>query len=214
MPATAANKPLVIGLTGGIGSGKSAASEYFARLGIDIVDADIVAREVVEPGSDALLSIAQYFGPKILLADGSLDRVQLRNIIFSAPKEKTWLESLLHPLINQRLREQLISATSAYVVFSSPLLLETPQHQLTDRIVVVDCTPEIQIQRAAARDNMKRYQVEAIMATQINRAERLSRADDILMNQGSLQELATQVLKLHQQYLAAATKSSDNPRHD
>ncbi|BFM19702.1 dephospho-CoA kinase [Gilvimarinus japonicus] len=199
---TPPNMPLVIGLTGGIGSGKSAASACFAALGVTVVDADIVAREVVEPNSSALISIAEHFGPDILHPDSSLDRARLRHIIFANPTEKAWLEALLHPLINQRLRQQLNSARSAYVIFVSPLLLETSQHELTSRILVVDCPPEAQINRAAIRDKIEPGQIEAIMATQINRSERLKLADDILHNHGNLQELELQVAKLHQQYLA------------
>jgi dephospho-CoA kinase len=199
MPST-----LIIGLTGGIGSGKSAASECFAQLGITIVDADIVAREVVEPGTAALQAIAEHFGPGILLADGSLDRAQLRRLIFATPAQKEWLEALLHPLINQRLRHQLDSATSAYAVFVSPLLLETRQHELADRIAVVDCSPETQIQRAASRDGIDPAQIKRIMATQLSRAERLARADDILTNQGDLAALKAQVQQLHLKYLGAS----------
>lgn len=201
MPNNSSNKPLIVGLTGGIGSGKSAASACFAKLGVTIVDADVIAREAVQPNTPALQAIAKHFGPEILLPNGALNRAQLRHIIFAQPEAKTWLESLLHPLINQRLQQQLHSARSAYAVLASPLLLETSQHQLVDRILVIDCPPEVQIQRAAQRDNIDPAQIKAIMATQINRTERLKRADDVLHNHGDLQELEGEVAKLHQQYL-------------
>ena len=193
---------LTIGLTGGIGSGKSAASACFERLGICVVDADVVAREVDEPNTPALADIAQHFGPTILQPEGTLDRAQLRQIIFADPTQKAWLEGLLHPIINQRLKEQLANAQSAYVIFVSPLLLETSQHQLTDRILVIDCPPESQVARAALRDNIAPTQIEAIMATQLNRTERLARAQDVLHNHGSLDDLEVQIGKLHQRYLA------------
>lgn len=192
---------LIIGLTGGIGSGKSAVSKCFSQRGITIVDADIAAREVVEPGTPALQAIAEHFGPTIRLANGSLDRAQLRRIIFATPTQKEWLEALLHPLINQRLRHQLHNATSAYVILVSPLLLETSQHELADRIAVVDCLPETQIQRAATRDGISPAQIKHIMATQLTRAERLKHADDILTNQGDLRVLEAQVQQLHLKYL-------------
>jgi dephospho-CoA kinase len=198
------DKKLIIGLTGGIGSGKSEVSRRFAALGIDLVDADLIAREVVTPGASALQSIASHFGPDILLEDGSLNRARLRDIIFSNADEKEWLEQLLHPLINQRIRELLAQSHSSYVILSSPLLLETQQYLLVDRILVVDTSEILQVERASRRDASKEAQIRAIMATQLSRAERCSRATDIIQNHGDLDELDEQINRLHQLYLELA----------
>lgn len=195
-------KKLIIGLTGGIGSGKSEVSRRFQSLGITVVDADEVARLVVEPGQPALADIAAHFGVDILLSDGRLNRANLRNIIFSSPEEKQWLEALLHPLINQEIRRQLVNAESPYVILSSPLLLETHQHELADRILVIDASEALQIARASSRDGNTIEQIEAIMATQLNREARITRADDLIHNHGDLPELDQQVNALHQKYMA------------
>lgn len=196
---------LVIGLTGGIGSGKSEVSRRFQELGIDVVDADEAARVVVEPGQPALVEIAKRFGANILAEDGRLNRPRLRSIIFSTPEEKRWLEALLHPLINQEIRRQLTLTTSPYAILVSPLLLETRQHELVDRILVIDASEALQIARASSRDGNTREQIEAIMATQISRGERISRADDIIHNHGDLAELEQQVTEAHSRYLALCT---------
>lgn len=193
---------LTIGLTGGIGSGKSAAADHFAKLGIDVVDADVVAREVVMPGEPALAAIVKRYGPAITNPDHSLNRRRLRDIIFQDAREKTWLEALLHPVIRTRITEQLNRAQSPYALLVSPLLLETNQHQLTDRIIVIDCPEPLQIQRARKRDGASEAQIKAIMATQMQRQEKLSHADDILYNHGDLADLHTQIEHLHNQYLA------------
>ena len=194
-------KKLIIGLTGGIGSGKSEVSRRFQSLGIVVVDADEVARLVVEPGQPALAAIAAHFGIDILLSDGRLNRAALRNVIFSNPEEKQWLEGLLHPLINLEIRRQLAIANSPYAILSSPLLLETRQHELADRILVIDASEALQIARASSRDGNTRGQIEAIMATQLNREMRISKADDIIHNHGNLPELDQQVNALHQKYM-------------
>lgn len=198
------DKKLIIGLTGGIGSGKSEVSRRFEALGITLVDADLVARDVVLPGKPALESIRAHFGTNILLPDGSLNRAKLREIIFTAPAEKEWLEQLLHPLINQQIRKQLALSTSAYTILSSPLLLETQQHLLVDRILVVDTSELLQIERASKRDTNQEEQIKAIMATQLSRAERCSRATDIIQNHGDIAELDEQISKLHRLYLELA----------
>jgi dephospho-CoA kinase len=198
------DKKLIIGLTGGIGSGKSEVSRRFETLGITLVDADVVARDVVVPGKPALKSIRTHFGTDILLSDGSLNRAKLREIIFTEPAEKEWLEQLLHPLINQQIREQLALSTSAYAILSSPLLLETQQHLLVDRILVVDTSEMLQIERASRRDTNQEAQIKAIMATQLSRAERCSRATDIIQNHGDIAELDDQIAKLHSLYLELA----------
>ncbi|ACE85540.1 dephospho-CoA kinase [Cellvibrio japonicus] len=198
---------LIIGLTGGIGSGKSEVSRRFEALGVPVIDADQIARLVVEPGTEALASIQHHFGDDILLPDGTLDRARLRHRIFTHPDEKTWLEQLLHPLINQRIRDELQQATATYVMLSSPLLLETQQHLLVDRILVVDTSEMLQIERASKRDASQETQIRAIMATQLSRAERCSRATDIIQNHGDLVDLDEQVTKLHQLYLELADGS-------
>ena len=193
--------PLIIGLTGGIGSGKSEASRRFAERGVAVVDADVVAREVVEPGASALIQIAAHFGSNILDADGHLNRSKLRAIIFSNPAEKEWLESLLHPIINTEIRYQLAKATSPYSILASPLLLETQQFQLVDRVLVIDTSEQLQLERATHRDKNNEAQIKAIMQTQLSRQERCARATDVINNHGSIDELDAQVEKLHQRYL-------------
>ncbi len=203
---------MIIGLTGGIGSGKSQASKRFALHGITLVNADVVAREVVMPGCPALQAIAQHFGPEILAADGTLNRRKLREIIFQSPAEKQWLEALLHPLINAEIRRQLSTSTSAYSILESPLLLETKQYELVDRILVVDVSEMTQIDRASQRDNSDEQQIKAIMQTQLSRQERCARAHDIIQNHGSIDELNQQVDKLHQLYLELTHAETTSPK--
>ena len=202
------HSPLVIGLTGGIGSGKSVVCDHFAQRGIAVSDADIVAREVVEPGCAALAQIHQHFGDDILAADGALNRRRLREIIFAQPAEKTWLEALLHPLINAEIRRQLAGAGGPYVIFVSPLLLETRQFELADRILVIDASEQLQIERATRRDQNAAAQIAAIMQTQLSRQARCARADDIIANHGDIAELDEQVETLHRRYLALAQSTA------
>ncbi|WP_229702170.1 dephospho-CoA kinase [Bowmanella pacifica] len=197
-------RPLIIGLTGGIGSGKTKVSDLFAGLGIDIIDADVLAREVVEPGAPALKQIADHFGKQILRADGQLNRGALRERIFSAPDEKAWLNALLHPLIRQLMQERTHAATSPYCILAIPLLVENQLHTLVDRILVVDVQEGIQRERVTTRDKVSAQQVDAILASQASRAQRLAVADDVIDNSGSLEVLSRQVEKLHQQYLLLA----------
>ena len=191
----------VVGLTGGIGSGKSTVAEIFIRLGVYVVDADQSARAVVQPGSTALEAIAQYFGSDIITSDGHLDRKALRERVFASDTERAWVESLLHPLIFENTLQQLNSANSDYAILESPLLLETSQKDLVDRILVVDLPEEIQLERALSRDNTTKQQIQAIMAAQFSREQRLKMADDVICNDQSLRELEPQVLALHQAYL-------------
>ena len=196
----------VVGLTGGIGSGKSVVGKCFGALGINVVDADQASRKVVEPGSPALAAIARHFGEDILLEDGNMNRAAMRETIFKDPKEKDWLEKLLHPLINQWTRQQLELSTSPYAILESPLLLEMGQSTMVDRVLVVDVPEEIQIQRATARDSNSEEQIKSIIAAQISRDKRLARADDIIDNSGPQPELPHQVATLHQKYLELAAK--------
>lgn len=202
---------LVIGVTGGIGSGKSAVTDRFAQRGIDVVDADIAARVVVEPGKPALAKISEHFGSHLILYDGSLDRAALRAIVFSEKEHKQWLEHLTHPLIGEEIIRQIQSSSSQYTIFVSPLLIETSQHELTDRILLVDVPVEVQIQRTMARDTNTEEQVRAIVASQASREERLARADDIIVNDQGLAHLDREVDRLHAFYLQLA-KDRNNAR--
>lgn len=199
----------VIGLTGGIGSGKTAASDYFNALGINIVDADVVARFIVEPNTPALSKITAHFGQGILLANGALDRPQLRRLIFNNAKQKSWLEQLLHPLIRKEITQQLSRSNSAYTLLVSPLLLETDQYQLCSRILVIDVAEKIQIERATQRDGTNKQQIKHIIASQIDRAARLEKADDVVDNSQDLTHLQQQLAKLHCYYLEIAHNHDD-----
>ncbi|MBU2979401.1 dephospho-CoA kinase [Alteromonas sp. C1M14] len=191
----------VVGLTGGIGSGKSAVSDLFAKLGIDVVDADIVAREVVAPGRPALNRIVRRFGSDIVNNDGHLNRAKLRQIVFDSAEHKQWLNDLLHPAIRQAMGAQLAQSTTPYVIFSVPLLIENKLDTMTNRVLVVDCDERTQLTRALARDGSNETTIRAIMASQATRAERLAKADDVIDNNGSLSSLPAKVEQLHQQYL-------------
>lgn len=196
----------IVGLTGGIGSGKSAATRAFANKGVVVVDADIVAREVVQPGTPALDAIAAHFGKGILQADGGLDRAALRKRIFANPEEKAWLEALLHPLIHAETRRQLNAAGSQYAIYVSPLLVDGGQQSLCNEIVVVDVPEEVQIARTMARDNNSRTLVEQILASQVDRQTRLAAADHVIDNSRDLPFLEAQVDRLHQNFLSKASR--------
>ena len=192
---------MIIGLTGGIGSGKTEVSRRFEKLGIQVVDADIIARQVVEPKSHALNQITKHFGLHILTEDLQLNRSKLREIIFANPLEKIWLENLLHPIIRAETIKQLNGTTSIYCILVSPLLLEKDQHTLVNRILVIDTDPALQISRASARDSSSPEQIERIIATQHSREKRLAQADDVITNTGDLNNLDQQVNALHHFYL-------------
>ena len=191
----------VVGLTGGIGSGKTTVANLFAAEGITLVDADIVAREVVAPGSKGLEAIVTHFGAEILTPEGELDRAKLRQRIFSNPEEREWLNQLLHPMIRQEMLAQVEKATSAYVIMVVPLLFENGLDRLVNRTLVVDISPELQINRTVKRDNVDASQVNNIINSQLSRSEKLARADDIIDNQGEISALKREVLALHQRYL-------------
>ena len=197
-------KPFVLGLTGGIGSGKSAATALFSALGVEVVDADLVSRQVVTPGSTALERIAEHFGGQILQADGSLNRAALRSIVFGNSDERQWLEALLHPLIREEIERQLRHCQSAYCILSSPLLLETGQNVLVDAVLLIDVSENVQIARTRQRDSVTASEVEAIMATQWPREKRQRHADHIVLNEGSLDELSDRISALHQDFLQQA----------
>ncbi len=199
----------IVGLTGGIGCGKTTVSQFFTALGVESVDADIVAREVVQQGSDALTKITERFGPSILLADGSLDRRQLRSIIFHNETEKHWLNRLLHPLIRQQLIAQLQQCQSPYALLIAPLLLENNLTTLVNRVLVIDVPESIQLQRSMQRDNADAEQIKAIMNSQISRQARLAQANDVIDNSSNnLDSVKEQVEKLHQYYLSLAQQDN------
>lgn len=199
---------MLVGLTGGIGSGKSAVSEQLKTLGVLVVDADQVAREVVQLGSPALKRISEHFGRQILLDDGRLNRASLRQQVFLDMAQKQWLEALLHPLIRVAIKAQLaiaLRAKNVYTVLESPLLLETPQHKMTDFVVVVDASESLQLKRACLRDGSKAVQIEAIIKTQMPRQKRLDKAHWVIDNQHDFNHLTQEVLKLHQ-YLCSISE--------
>ena len=198
----------VVGITGGIGSGKSAVTDHLETLRITVVDADKVARVVVEPGTPGLAAIAEHFGEDILLADGRLDRAALRKIVFDNPDERKVLEGITHPRIRDEISRQLSEANSPYVVLSSPLLLESGQNTFADYVVVVDVPEEVQLTRTMARDNNSEALVKQIMAAQLDRKTRLLRADTSIRNDGSLDALYERVKKLHEDLLARAAAAS------
>lgn len=197
---------MIIGLTGGIGSGKSAAADRFAmQHGIHVVDADIKSRVVVEPGRPALASIVDRFGDAILLDNGALNRAALRERVFKEPEQRMWLEQLLHPLIRDEIQQDLASAISPYAILVSPLLIESGQYRMTDRVLVVDVPEPVQIARTASRDGVPAEQIQAIMQAQAKREDRLAQAHDIIRNDKDLAALHAQVDALHERYAAMAS---------
>ena len=194
----------ILGLTGGIGSGKSAASQWFEQHGIVVVDADVVAREIVEVGQPALLQIQQAFGDWVLQKDGTLNRRALREHIFQYNDARRILESITHPAIRQSIIKQLQDAQSPYVILVSPLLFETNQHELTDHTLLIDASIELQIQRAAQRDGQNIEQIHRIIAAQMPREQKQQLADDIVLNDGHLEHLYAHLQPLHEQYLQRA----------
>ncbi|WP_318463761.1 dephospho-CoA kinase [Photobacterium leiognathi] len=193
---------LVIGLTGGIGSGKTTVANLFAdTYGIDIVDADIVAREVVEPNTFGLNAIIEKCGKEILLEDGTLNRAKLRDAIFSQPKLKTWLNNLLHPLIREKMQQDINQSQSPYCLLVVPLMVENNLQTMTNRLLVVDVDEQVQIQRTQQRDNVSIKQIKNILASQASRKQRLDAADDVITNNGDNKALVSQVEQLHLQYL-------------
>lgn len=196
---------LIIGLTGGIGSGKSTVCDYFARLGVPIIDADLIAREVVEPGQPALGQIADHFGSEFITPEGRLNRRLLREQIFNDEQARTALQSILHPLIRTRMKEQIAALDAPYTIIAIPLLVETGQRDMLDRILVIDTPEELQIKRVTQRDKVGQDQVQSILDAQCSRNERLAAADDIINNTSDLEDLEQQVDQLHQYYLKLAS---------
>lgn len=194
---------LAIGLTGGIASGKTSVSDIFAALGAPIIDSDIVSRELMQPGEPAFNKVVQHFGKSILSADDSIDRSRLRKIIFNDDSEKNWLESILHPLIYQRC-SNLIEAHQGegYLLLVVPLLFETSFQSLVERVCVVNCPAELQIQRLCKRDNIDEKLAKLMLSRQWNNQQRILQADDIIDNDRDDIDLRPQVVALHQMYLA------------
>jgi dephospho-CoA kinase len=195
---------LIVGITGGIGSGKSAVTQRFEQQGITVVDADLAARVIVEAGKPALSAIAEHFGQDMIQADGALDRTALRQRVFTDDNERRWLEQLTHPLIGQEILDQLATSRSPYTILSSPLLLETSQKALVDCVVVVDVPEETQLARTMRRDDNDEAQVKRIMAAQIARADRVRQADIVIDNSRTLEELDDLVEELHKEFLLKA----------
>lgn len=194
---------LIIGLTGGIASGKTTIANLFQEhFSIDIVDADIIARQVVDIGTPGLSAVIEHFGENILQDDGHLNRGALRERIFADPIEKQWLNATLHPLINQKMTEQLKQVKSPYGLLVVPLLIENQLQSMVDRVLVVDVDEQTQISRTMARDKVNEQQARAILAAQATRAERLATADDVIKNEAKNQQLLPQITELHQKYLA------------
>lgn len=192
--------PYVVGLTGGIASGKSAVAREFEALGIPVIDADIVSREVVEPGTEALMKIEEHFGAQVIKSDGSLDRAQLRQLIFADSEQRQWLENLLHPAIRQRIREQIAASKAPWLILMVPLLFEGGGYDFVQRVLVVDVPEELQRARVRQRDGSDDATIDGIMARQLPRAERLARGDDVIDNSGPLDTLPARVATLAQRY--------------
>ncbi|WP_159739300.1 dephospho-CoA kinase [Vibrio atypicus] len=194
--------PFVVGLTGGIASGKTTVANLFNQLyNIDIVDADIVAREVVEPNSAGLNAIIDKFGRSILRNDGTLDRAKLREIIFAHPDEKEWLNQLLHPMIRAKMLDDLDKTRSEYALLVIPLMAENGLQSLADTVIVVDVEEETQLRRTIDRDNVDHKQAKAILASQATREQRLAIADHVIKNDTENQKLLPQITELHQKFL-------------
>ena len=199
----------VVAITGGIGSGKTTIANQFAALGIEVVDADLIAREVVAPGTPALAAIVNHFGAEMLTEQGLLDRRALRERIFSDPAAKFWLNALLHPIIRSEMLRQCAAVSSPYCLLVVPLLVENRLTELADRVLVIDVDEATQIERTCHRDGVSREQAQAILASQANRSERLAMADDVLDNQsGTTETIRERILALHETYLAFASQQA------
>lgn len=195
---------LRVGLTGGIGSGKSTVCDLFADLGVPIVDADVIARQLVVPGQPALTKLTEVFGEAIIEQDGSLNRAVLRQLAFTDVLNKQKLDAIMHPLIYAEIETRIADLQTPYCIMAIPLLLETQKKHAVDRVLVVDCPPYIQLKRVIARDNVSTEQAEAIIALQAAREARLAAADDVIDNSASQTGLAEQVKSLHNSYLLLA----------
>lgn len=202
------SRRLVVGLTGGIGSGKSAAADEFARLGATVVDTDAIARELTEPGGAAMAKVKALFGEAFVAPSGAMDRKAMRERVFNDPVARQALEDLLHPMIRAEAERRIAAAAGPYVVYVVPLLIESKDpRRRADRILVVDAPEEVQVARVASRSGLSGAQVRSIMATQASRAERRAAADDVIDNAGTLGALREQVRALHARYVTMSTPS-------
>lgn len=198
----------VVGLTGGIGSGKTTVANLFSAQGIELVDADVVAREVVAKGSDGLSEVVEHFGENILLENGELNREALRERIFNYPEKRQWLNQCLHPKIRIRMLELIKYSTTEYTVLVVPLLFENGLDSLVNRTLLVDIPVELQIERTLSRDGVSERQIRTIIGSQMSREDRLAKADDVICNQGEIGKLEQAVLALHQKYLTLIKKAN------
>lgn len=201
-------RPYLVGLTGGIGSGKSTISRLLTQHGVEVIDADEVSRDLVTPGSPALTALVARFGKHILNADGTLIRERLRGVIFTDPEAKHWVEQLLHPLIRAAIIERINRSSSPWLLLVAPLLLETDAYEFVDRVLVVDIPEAVQLSRTMLRDNATKDEVTRIMQSQLARGKRLAAADDIVDNTGDTLQLQEKLLRLKQRYEELA-----NARH-
>jgi len=199
----------IIGLTGGIGSGKSTVEKMFRDLDIEVIDADSITHAICKPGEPGYQAITEHFGADILQSNGQIDRLKLRALAFDHENERRWLEQTLHPLIRQSMFEQAEKATSPYCILSIPLLTETQNFEQINRVLVIDAPEELQITRSCKRDNNDMNQIHKIMATQNSREQRLAYADDVILNDGSLEELQHEVQQLHTCYLKLIATSAN-----
>jgi dephospho-CoA kinase len=193
-----------IGLTGGIASGKTMVADFFSELGVPVIDTDVIARQVVEPGTTALDEIRGSFGDAVMQEDGSLNRKALREIVFADTAKREQLEAILHPRIREEMMRQVTAVTEPYMIVVVPLLVESPMSALMDRVLVVDCSEETQLRRLLLRDGENVVTAQRIIDAQASRAERLSIADDVINNDGDPAKAREQALELHQSYLALA----------
>ena len=205
---------LRIALTGGIGSGKSAVTEHLRALGATVLDADEFSHQVTAKGGVALERIGEAFGPGVLNPDGSLDRAALRQLVFADAAARAQLEAILHPDIRQRMRETAAQTNAPYCVFSIPLLIETGRTKEFDRVLVVEAPTSLRRERTAHRSNLARKQLDAIIAVQASDEERRQAANDLIVNDGSLDALGTKVKELHQQYLELASHVVAGPENN
>ena len=205
------SRPYVVGLTGGIGSGKSAAADEFARLGATVVDTDVIAREVTAAGGAAIPSVRGLFGPEFFDASGAMDRAKVRATVFADPAAKKSLEALLHPMIRRESERQIATATGPYVVYVVPLLIESGNYRdRVQRVAVVDCPEELQLERVRVRSNLPEDEIRRIIASQVPRTERRAAADDVIDNSGPLDALHKRVRELHRTYLGLAQAAAAN----
>lgn len=204
------SRPLRIGLTGGIASGKSTVADFFAALGVPVIDSDALAREVVAPGTPGFAAVVARFGPAILRADGTLDRPRLRTLVFANPAARADLEAITHPRIRALVAERSRAAGGAYQIHMIPLLVEVGMKSQFDRVLLIDCPESLQLERLMQRDGTDEITARAMLAAQASRAERLAVADDVIVNRGDREALQQRVAALHQNYLRLAVVAGED----